>query len=161
MTAIAHFDLTSHSPEQTQQIGFAIGEMASPGDLILLRGDLGAGKTCLTQGIAWGLGFEDYASSPSFVLVKEYRGRLNLYHIDLYRLDDVEEINGLGLDEYLGSSGICVIEWAERAFSSFLEEHLMVTIEHLAENERHLRFEATGQSHVDILKRLKENWNSR
>ncbi|HAZ31476.1 MAG TPA: tRNA (adenosine(37)-N6)-threonylcarbamoyltransferase complex ATPase subunit type 1 TsaE, partial [Dehalococcoidia bacterium] len=82
-------------------IGADIGERARIGDLILLVGNLGAGKTCLTQGIAWGLGVPDYTSSPSFVLVREYQGRLNLYHIDFYRLDDIREVAELGMSDYL------------------------------------------------------------
>ena len=79
-------ELISRSPEQTRQLGRRLGEIASPGDVALLVGSLGAGKTCLTQGIAWGLGVMDYTASPSFVLMREYKGRLPLYHVDLYRL---------------------------------------------------------------------------
>jgi len=97
-------ELISHNPEQTQKFGVSIGEVALPGDIFLLVGGLGVGKTCLTQGIAWGLGIKEYAVSPSFVLVRELYGRLPLYHIDLYRLDRIEEILELGLDEYLYGS---------------------------------------------------------
>ena len=156
----SRFDLISHNPEQTQKIGFAIGESAQAGDLVLLVGDLGAGKTCLTQGIARGLGLTDHTSSPSFVLVKEYPGRLYLYHIDLYRLDNIAEIEELGLDEYLYGNGICVIEWADKALNSLPEEHVLIRIEHMAENERQFLFEAKGQRHIDLLAQLKERWNS-
>ena len=102
--------LTSHSPEQTQLLGSYLGELAQSGDILLLVGDLGTGKTCLIQGIAKGLGIKEYAFSPSFVIVREYHGRLPLYHVDLYRLDHIEEIASLGLEEYLSSQGICAIE---------------------------------------------------
>ena len=152
-------ELTSHNPEQTQQIGFAIGELVQAGDLILLTGDLGAGKTCLTQGIAWGLGIDSYASSPSFVLVKEYQGRLILYHVDLYRLDSIEEIAELGISDFLLGGGICVVEWADKAMDDFSGGHLLVEFEHSRENERLLRFKPNGQRYVSLLIHLKEKWN--
>src|SRR4030042_912303 len=114
--------LLSHSPEQTQKLGFRLGELAVPGDVFLLVGELGAGKTCLTQGIAWGLGIQEYALSPSFVIIRELHGRLPLYHIDLYRLDRIEEGIDLGLDDYLYGRGVCVIEWADRALGILPEE---------------------------------------
>ena len=88
----SYLELTSHSPEQTQKFGVRLGELALPGDIFLLVGGLGAGKTCLTQGIAWGLGIKEYAASPSFMVVRDLYGRLPLYHIDLYRLNHIEEI---------------------------------------------------------------------
>ncbi len=110
-------ELVSHSPEETQKLGRRLGEIAQPGDVFLLVGDLGSGKTCLTQGIAWGLGIKEYALSPSFVIIRELYGRLPLYHIDLYRLDRIEESMDLGLDDYLYGRGVCVVEWAEKALS--------------------------------------------
>ena len=155
------FELVTRNPEETQRVGADIGERAETGDLILLVGDLGAGKTCLTQGIARGLGLSDYTSSPSFVLVKEYQGRLNLYHVDFYRLDDVREIAELGMCDYLNGEGICVVEWADRAQDSLPEEHLLIRYEYLAENERRLLFESRGQRYVGLMEQLKERWNSR
>jgi len=109
--------LVSHNLAETQRIGEKLGELAQPGDLFLLSGNLGAGKTTLTQGIALGLGSPDYALSPTFVLMRELKGRLTLYHIDLYRLDRIEEISDLGLDDYLYGNGLCVIEWAEKGMA--------------------------------------------
>jgi tRNA threonylcarbamoyladenosine biosynthesis protein TsaE len=83
-------ELITRSPEQTQAFGKSLGKIVQPGDVFLLVGKLGAGKTCLTQGIAWGLGIEEHATSPSFVLVRELYGRLPLYHIDFYRLENLE-----------------------------------------------------------------------
>ncbi|MEJ2047101.1 MAG: tRNA (adenosine(37)-N6)-threonylcarbamoyltransferase complex ATPase subunit type 1 TsaE [Dehalococcoidia bacterium] len=111
---LAHLDLVSHSPEETQRIGVCLGRLARAGDVFLLVGKLGAGKTCLTQGIAWGLNIKDYALSPSFVIMRELYGRLPLYHIDLFRLDAQAEIEDLGLDDYLYGSGVCVVEWRRR-----------------------------------------------
>src|SRR4030042_6523942 len=92
---MSNLEIISHSPEQTEKLGVRIGELAQAGDIILLVGNLGAGKTCLTQGIAWGLNIKEYAASPSFMIVRELKGRLALYHIDLYRLAPIEEMRDL------------------------------------------------------------------
>jgi tRNA threonylcarbamoyladenosine biosynthesis protein TsaE len=123
--------IISNSPEDTQRLGKRLGELAQVGDVFLLVGRLGTGKTCLTQGIARGLGIEGGATSPSFVIVKEYYGRLPLYHIDLYRLDQTEEVLELGLDEYLYGNGICVVEWAEKGLNVLPQEYLLIKLEHL------------------------------
>ena len=118
--------LHTSSPEQTQRLGSVIGERARPGDVYLLSGPLGAGKTCLTQGLARGLGVEGYVRSPTFVLMTRHRGRLTLHHIDLYRIGGAAEAWDLGLDEQLFDSGVCVIEWAERAEELLPEDALWV-----------------------------------
>ena len=150
-----YLELTSHSPEQTQRLGVSIGEVALPGDILLLSGDLGVGKTCLTQGIAWGLGIKEYAVSPSFVLVRELYGRLPLYHIDLYRLDHIEEIEDLGLDEYLYGGGVCVVEWAEKGLAMLPAEHLLIEISYLADTERSFRLKPSRQRYQEIINQLK------
>jgi len=148
-------ELISHNPEQTQKFGVSIGEVALPGDIFLLIGGLGTGKTCLTQGIAWGLGIKEYAVSPSFVLVRELYGRLPLYHIDLYRLDRIEEILELGLDEYLYGSGVCVVEWAEKGLAMLPAEHLLIQISYLSDTERSFQLKPSGQRYREILEQLK------
>ncbi len=147
--------LISHSTEETHNLGKRLGELARPGDIYLLCGNLGVGKTCLTQGIAWGLGSQEYALSPTFVLVRELKGRLTLYHIDLYRLDCINEIADLGLDEYLYSEGISVIEWAEKGLSVLPAEHLMVKINYLNDDERSFKITARGKHYEKLLDRLK------
>jgi len=149
-------ELISHSPKQTQQLGMSIGALAQSGDIFLLVGTLGAGKTCLTQGIAWGLGIKEYAASPSFVLVKELYGRLPLYHIDLYRLDRIEEIIDLGLDDYLYGPGVCVIEWAEKGQAALPREHLLIRISYEVDTERRLKLKASNQRYRNILTRLQQ-----
>ena len=131
-----------------------MGELARSGDVLLLTGNLGSGKTCMTQGIAWGLGIKEYAFSPSFVLVREYFGRLPLYHIDFYRLDRIEEIVDLGLDEYLYGNGVCVIEWAEKGISVLPQENLTVTLGYISDTERSLIFEPRGEHYCQLLKSL-------
>ncbi|MFB0559144.1 MAG: tRNA (adenosine(37)-N6)-threonylcarbamoyltransferase complex ATPase subunit type 1 TsaE [Dehalococcoidales bacterium] len=152
---MSYLKLISHSPEQTQRLGIRIGELALPGDILLLVGALGTGKTCLTQGIAWGLGIKEYALSPSFVIVRELYGRLPLYHIDLYRLDHIEEIEELGLDDYLYGSGVCVVEWAEKGLSVLPAEHLLIQIAFLADNERSFQLKPSGKHYLEIIKQLK------
>jgi len=140
-----------------------MGKFAQPGDLFLLVGNLGAGKTCLTQGIAWGLGIEGYATSPSFVVVNEYLGRLPLYHVDLYRLDRIEEIIDLGLDDYLYGKGVCIVEWAEKALTILPEEHLLIEMGYLADTSRSLRLKPSGDRYLRMLPELEQRtrrWKS-
>jgi tRNA threonylcarbamoyladenosine biosynthesis protein TsaE len=147
--------LTTASPEQTQQLGKRLGEIAQASDVILLVGKLGAGKTCLTQGIAWGLGIDDYAASPSFVLVRELYGRLPLYHMDFYRLEKLEEIAELGLDEYFYGRGVSVVEWAEKALSLLPPENLLIEIDYVAESERRLRLKPSGKRYREMAAQLR------
>ena len=149
-------ELISHRPEETQKLGRHIGQLALPGDVFLLVGDLGSGKTCLTQGIAWGLGIEEYTMSPSFVIMRELYGRLPLYHIDLYRLDRIEESLDLGLDDYLYGGGVCVVELAEKALSILPTEHLLVKIGYLSDTERSFQLQPSGQRYREIVAKLKD-----
>ena len=148
------YELISHSPEQTKKFGGSIGELALPGDTFLLVGGLGTGKTCLTQGIAWGLGIKEYAVSPSFVVVRELYGRLPLYHIDLYRLN-IEEIVELGLDDYLYGNGVCVVEWAEKGLSVLPAEHLLIQISYLSDTERSFQLKPSGKRYLEMAAQLK------
>ena len=153
---MSYLELISHSPEQTQTLGQRIGELALPGDVFLLVGELGTGKTCLTQGIAWGLGIEEYTLSPSFVIMRELYGRLPLYHMDLYRLDRIEESMELGLDDYLYGRGVCVVEWAEKALSILPTEHLLIKISYLSDTERSFQIKPSGQRYLEIAAQLKQ-----
>ena len=146
--------IESNSAEQTRRLGKRLGELATSGDIILLIGTLGAGKTCLTQGIARGLGIDDYTASPSFVLVREHKGRLPLYHVDLYRLDRIEEVAQLGLDDYLYGEGICVVEWADKGVSVFPREHLLIEIQVIASTKRKLIFTPEGTRYTKMLSKL-------
>ena len=106
---------TTHSADETFELGRRIGETLQPGDIILLRGDLGAGKSVLARGLARGLGIDCAMPSPTFTLMQPYEGRIPFYHFDLYRLDDPEEFYEAGLDEYAFGSGAAVIEWPDCA----------------------------------------------
>lgn len=149
--------LITHNPEQTQKLGEALGKLAEPGDIFLLVGELGAGKTCLTQGIAWGLGIKEYTLSPSFVIMRELHGRLPLYHMDFYRLDNVEEISDLGLDDYLYGKGLCVIEWANKGLAVLPEDHLLIQIDSISGNERSFNIQPNGERYINVVKRLRDS----
>jgi len=154
-------DFISHSVAQTQRVGSRLAELLAAGDVLLLQGPLGSGKTVLTQGIAHGLGISAYIASPSFVLINEYRpkdvgGRLPLYHIDLYRLEDVEqEALVIGIEEYLYGSGVCVVEWADRAPHLFPEEHLLICLSLVSETKRGMRMIPHGSRYLDLLRAFK------
>lgn len=96
------------------KLGRKIGAGLNPNDVLALVGPLGAGKTTLIQGIAEGLEVKDYVTSPTFIIINEYQGRLPFYHMDLYRLNNLDEIENLGIEEYFQKGGVCVIEWAEK-----------------------------------------------
>ncbi|MDR9459791.1 MAG: tRNA (adenosine(37)-N6)-threonylcarbamoyltransferase complex ATPase subunit type 1 TsaE [Dehalococcoidia bacterium] len=149
-------NLRSESPEETQRLGNRLGRLAQPGDLFMLVGGLGAGKTCLTQGIAWGLDIDGYATSPTFVVINQYRGRLPLYHIDLYRLDSIEEVVDLGLDDYLYGNGVCVVEWADKAMNVLPPEHLLVEINYLSDTVRNLVLNPSGKRYTAMLSQFKQ-----
>jgi len=107
--------IISHNPQETLELGRQLAASLRRGDVLALAGDLGAGKTQFTKGLAEGLGVECDVTSPTFTLVHEYHGgRLSLFHIDLYRLEDEEEVLDIGLDDYLESDGVTVIEWADK-----------------------------------------------
>jgi tRNA threonylcarbamoyladenosine biosynthesis protein TsaE len=134
------------SAEEMQRLGKRLANELSAGDVLMLHGDLGAGKTTLTQGIATGLGVEGPVQSPTFTLVREHRGRdLALYHLDLYRLTDPDELEGLGYEVYLDpADGVSVIEWPERAGDWLPDRFTLVRIEHLGLDRRLVTIEPVG-----------------
>lgn len=148
--------LNSRSPEWTQLLGGYLGQLAQKNDVFLLVGELGTGKTCLVQGIARGLGVKEYAFSPSFVLLREYHGRLPLYHIDFYRLDYIKEIADLGLEEYFYGDGVCAIEWAEKGLQLIPEDHLLVTIHYVpaSHTERLISLKPQGKRYHELIEQL-------
>ncbi len=135
----------------------SIGKLAESGDIFLLIGDLGAGKTCLTQGIAYGLDIQEYTLSPSFVIMRELHGRLPLYHMDFYRLDNIAEISDLGLDDYLFGKGVCAIEWANKGLTVLPEDHLLIKIDYLSDNERSFSLEPKGKRYVRLIRQMRDS----
>ncbi|MDE2959387.1 MAG: tRNA (adenosine(37)-N6)-threonylcarbamoyltransferase complex ATPase subunit type 1 TsaE [Chloroflexota bacterium] len=121
----------TETADETRRVGKAIGEMAAPGDVYLLTGPLGAGKTCLTQGIASGLRAPGYARSPTFVLVTRYQGRLTIHHADLYRIDHPAEAWDLGLEDIIAAGeDVLIVEWADRAAEIFPQDALWIGLDY-------------------------------
>lgn len=140
--------------EDTAKFGRRLGELLFPGATVVLNGDLGAGKTTLSQSVGLGLGVEDYITSPTFALVNEYEGRLPMYHMDVYRIEAVDELDDLGLDDYFYSDGVSVVEWGER-IERFLPEHrLELRIEKVSESERRVIVQAFGEEYLQLLEKL-------
>lgn len=129
-------EIATKSAEETVALGRKIGEKLKANDVIALTGTLGAGKTTLVQGIAAGLGVKDYVNSPTFIIINEHQGRLPLYHVDLYRLEDESAIEDLGIEEYFNAGGVCVIEWAEKLGDLMPKTVEEIGIEMTGENER-------------------------
>ena len=135
----------SDSPESTFRLGALLGKEAIAGDVIALTGALGAGKTRLVQGLAQGLEVSDsYISSPTFILVHVHEGRLPLYHIDLYRLENGAEIDSIGLDEYLEGEGVAAVEWADKGRALFPPDRLTIEIRYIQESEREIILAGEG-----------------
>jgi tRNA threonylcarbamoyladenosine biosynthesis protein TsaE len=139
-------NVLSKSPEETRKIGLEIGQCLSVPGVVLLRGALGTGKTTLTRGIAQGLGLEDpgLVNSPSFTLVNIYHGLCPIYHVDLYRLEGERDLNSIGMDDFLGSDGVTVIEWSER-LSTKVDQAMEIEIEDAGDDLRmlHIRIPAS------------------
>jgi tRNA threonylcarbamoyladenosine biosynthesis protein TsaE len=144
----------TNGPDETRRLARLAGEAAQPGDVILLAGDLGAGKTVFTQGLAEGLGVADTVNSPTFVLLHEHHGRLTLYHYDLYRLGNVEHTITREWQEFLYGVGVSVVEWANLASAFLPREHLLLEFAIESETRRVLKLTAAGQRHLDLLRTL-------
>ncbi len=138
-------DIVSHSATQTHRLGRRLGALCIGGETILLEGDLGAGKTVFAKGIAEGLGIGDVVTSPTFALIHEHVGRLPLAHVDLYRLEGGNAAIGAGLEDYLRSDGVTVVEWASRAGGMFGTDYVVVTFRHISETKRGVHFSPLGR----------------
>jgi tRNA threonylcarbamoyladenosine biosynthesis protein TsaE len=152
--AQGRLECRSESAEQTRALGRQVGQAAQPGDVLLLAGNLGAGKTIFTQGLGEGLGVTETVNSPTFVLLREYHGRLTLYHYDLYRLNDIEQAVAREWQEFLYGDGVSAVEWADRASSLLPSEHLLIEFTIESETRRVLRMTAAGRRHVELLSAL-------
>jgi ATPase, YjeE family len=151
-------DIISHSAAQTQRLGARLGELARPGDLYCLEGELGSGKTCFVQGLGQGLAIPSAIHSPTFILANEHRGgRLPLFHLDVYRVRGAAEAIGIGLDDYLSGDGVCVIEWAEKIRAALPAEQLWCKFRHLDANKRGIMIQACGACYDDLLNQFKAN----
>ena len=154
-------DFISHSVAQTIRIGQRLGELLEAGDLILLLGDFGSGKTHLIKGVAQGLGSTDLVNSPSFVLINQYRAgpaqrRMPIYHADLYRIENPGELAGIGLEEAWSGAGVCLIEWADRAGDWLPQDHLSLYLRYLSDTKRVLRFVPHGRRYEALVADFKK-----
>ena len=149
--------IISKNPTETFFIGKTIGEILTHGDIVALIGELGTGKTCLTQGIARGIGVpEEYQiTSPSFTLINEYHGRVTLYHFDLYRLKGPMDLEDVGYEEYISGNGVNVIEWADKIINLIPDEALFISFIYINENERELAITGKKETLEIISKALK------
>lgn len=153
------FVIESESPERTREIGFRLAELVREGDVIALTGPLGAGKTTFAQGLLSGLGVKGYVTSPSFTIANEYEGRVKVAHLDLYRIDRLEELKEIGLDEYLGGDYLVVMEWADRVEPHLSGEYLKVNLEMVYSDDgfvlhRRISFEPRGSRFERIVTEL-------
>ena len=148
--------LQTHSCQETIQVGRAIGGLLRGGDLVALVGELGTGKTHLIKGLATGAGVRrsSYVSSPSFTLIHEYPGRIPFHHIDLFRLGEEKEVEGLGLEEYFGGPGIAAIEWADRIPSLLPSEMLWIRLYYTGDRSRSIEILAKGERYEELVKVL-------
>ena len=137
--------MLTKSPAETRALGRQLAAQLLPGDVLLLYGDLGAGKSEMTRGIAEGLGVTSPVTSPSFTILNVYdEGRVPLYHFDWYRLESVEELYEMGMDEYLGGDGVAVVEWPTQCPEAIPETHLAVHLTPVGESEREVAFIPMG-----------------
>ena len=140
---------TTNSPEETEKIGAALAKILQPGTVLAYLGDLGAGKTAFTRGLARGLGYWEPVTSPTYTIVNEYLGgRLPLFHFDMYRLGSSDDLWDIGWEDYLDRGGICAVEWSENVEEA-MEGAISVTIEKLGEDARRITIEG-GDSLADL-----------
>ena len=153
------FEFFSHSSEQTMRVGVRLGSLLQTGDVVCLEGDLGSGKTTFVRGIAQGWGSADRVSSPTYVIVNQYRhpNKTILYHCDAYRLNPDEPLDSaiLEVDQIL-ANGVLIMEWAERMKSSLPKENLWIDMDYINESQRHLVFTPNGKKYEQLLKKLQK-----
>ncbi|MFC0026918.1 tRNA (adenosine(37)-N6)-threonylcarbamoyltransferase complex ATPase subunit type 1 TsaE [Neobacillus cucumis] len=146
------YELTTSNNGETSQFAEKLAEHLQPGDVIALEGDLGAGKTTFTKGLAKGLGVKKTVSSPTFTIIKEYKGKLPLYHMDVYRVLDAYE--DLGFDEYFEGEGVTVVEWAHLIKEQLPEELLTIYLYHQGQDQRKMVLVPKGQRYEQLCKEI-------
>ncbi len=153
------WNLSTGSEKETMELGFCLGALIDRPLIVLLSGDLGAGKTCFSRGLARGLGVPEEVpvASPSYTLMNSYNGRLELHHFDLYRLSEPEELLDLGLEDYLPGGGVAVIEWAD-IFTGLARQYLAVHMSHQGPDQRLLECAAAGSCALNLLQRWRRQW---
>ncbi|MFB4162121.1 tRNA (adenosine(37)-N6)-threonylcarbamoyltransferase complex ATPase subunit type 1 TsaE [Geomicrobium sp. JSM 1781026] len=144
------YEILTNDTEETMRLGEQLGQVAKPGDVYTLDGDLGAGKTHFSKGFGRGLGVQGNINSPTFTIIKEYKGRLPFYHIDAYRLDESDE-EDLGLSEFVDGDGVTVIEWPSRLSVPLPENTVHITLQRLGEQERRLQIKTNALHYTSVL----------
>lgn len=152
----AALSIISRSPDDTRRVGAAVGRLAAAGLAVALYGDLGVGKTVFAQGVAHGLDVPDtyYVTSPTYTIVNEYPGRLPLVHMDFYRLEAIEDLESIGIEDVTAGEGVVVIEWAERLPASYLGDHLSVSLTVRSDDTREIKLIPYGQRSVDLIEEV-------
>jgi tRNA threonylcarbamoyladenosine biosynthesis protein TsaE len=155
-------ELTAGAPEDTMAVGEAVASLLREGDVIALTGELGAGKTTFVRGAARALGFEGAVASPTFTLVREYQGGVRIYHVDVYRLERVQDVLDLGLDEMVAEGGVLLVEWGDAVEGLLPDDHLLAEITLVGEGDAR-RIVVTGMgpswaTRWERLERLTEPW---
>ncbi len=140
--------VVTNNANETIALGRQIGSLLRPGDVLAISGELGAGKTTFISGVAAGLGISDLVSSPSFVIINEHFGRIPLFHIDLYRLEEGMDIEQLGIEEYFKRGGVVAIEWAERMGDLLPDQHIDIRLEPLDDNRRSITIDDRGSNRI-------------
>ncbi|MEW6007609.1 MAG: tRNA (adenosine(37)-N6)-threonylcarbamoyltransferase complex ATPase subunit type 1 TsaE [bacterium] len=151
MSILDKFEVITHSPSETKNLGERLSLLLTKGDVLSLIGELGSGKTTFIQGIASGLSISEPVNSPSFSLLNIYKGKIPLYHFDLYRIKEDEDI---GFDDFLVLGGVCVIEWGEKAVSFLPEQYLKISLSHIDENSRRFLFIPKGKHFIELVNKL-------
>ncbi|WP_114166732.1 tRNA (adenosine(37)-N6)-threonylcarbamoyltransferase complex ATPase subunit type 1 TsaE [Exiguobacterium sp. TNDT2] len=146
------YTLITHSAAETQAVAEKLATLVKAGTVITLDGDLGAGKTTFTQGFGKGLGVTRNVNSPTFTIMKQYQGRLPLYHMDVYRLEDTGD--DIGLEEYINGDGVAIVEWSNLIESSLPTERIAITIERIGDEERQLTFVPVGDTYDALVKEV-------
>ncbi len=147
--------ITVNNLKDTEEIGKIISSCLDKGTVICLDGDLGVGKTSLTQFIAREFGVEEYITSPTFTIIKEYEGKLPFYHMDVYRIESEDDMYDLGYDEYIYSEGVSIIEWSHKIEGILPEERINIEITRLGDTSRLINIEGKGKIYEKITRRLK------
>lgn len=160
---IAQFTITSSHADDTRKLGQWLGERVTAGTVIALIGDLGTGKTAFVQGLALGLGVpeDDYITSPTYTIINEYRGRHRLFHVDLYRISAIEDLNDVGFSEKVAGNGITAIEWADRVSPAETAPDIELRFNAIDDTTRQLDLFFYGRRNANLVEGMRNDWGER
>lgn len=155
--------LTSYETTKTEELGTYIGKLLNSGDIVCLSGNLGVGKTTFVKGLAKGLNIEEHLTSPTFTIVNEYDGRIKLYHFDVYRINNPDELYWIGFEEYIYGDAVCVIEWAELIADTLPKEKIWIEINKnidISNEYREIIINSFGSRYDNFIGKLTEDWGT-